>query len=127
MNGTMTRPWHEIVERYSGFNGDNRSIHALHDLALRIADSPYRNGFFAWTSMWDLCIAQTEVSYPYDGPFLRISPISDDRVELRFIDTRDRCRQWHREVPAEEAYDRLEKFLVRDLKWCAPLPTSTAS
>ena len=25
--------------------------------------------------MFDLCIVQTEVSYPYDGPFLRLPPI----------------------------------------------------
>ena len=111
MSRAMTRPWQEIVKHYSDLKVQSRSIRALGDLASRVANSRYRSGLFAWTSMSSLCITQIEVSHPYDGPHLRLSPITDDRVEFRFVDTRERNHQWHREVAAEDAYDRLEKFL----------------
>jgi hypothetical protein len=118
---TMTRPWHEIVRHYSALKDPKASVRALADLASRIADSPYRDGLFAWTSMLNLYITQTEVTYPYFGPFLCISPVADDRLEFRFVDTPDPTDQWHREVSAEQAYDRLETFLHRDLKWFSPM------
>lgn len=52
--------------------------------------------------MFDLCIVQTEVSYPDDGPCpsLRVSPISEHQIEFRYIDTHDKAKQWHRTVEA---------------------------
>ena len=73
-------------------------------------------GLFGWTSMLDLCIVQTEVSYPYDGPLLRLSPVSDHQIEFRYIDTHDKAQQWHRTVDAEQALPRLIKFLDQ-LRW----------
>ncbi len=112
----MTRPWNEIVARYEAYDGEHRSIRALASLARRIRESQLGKGLFAWTSMFDLCIVRTEVSYPYDGPFLRLSPVSDHRVEFRYIDTHDKAQQWHRTDEAEEAFPRLLKFLDQ-LRW----------
>lgn len=43
------------------------------DAARRIDQSALVQGLFAYTSMFDLDILEREVSYPYDGPFLRLS------------------------------------------------------
>jgi hypothetical protein len=66
--------------------------------------------------MMDLCITQTPVAYPYKGPYLRISPKSNDAFEFRYIDTWDEKKQWHRNVPPDEAVERLERF-VAALHW----------
>src|SRR4051812_12866193 len=107
----MTKSWSDIIARYRKYQGESRSIHALADLAERINKSPMAAGLFAWTSMFDLCIVQREVSYPYVGPLLRLSPASEDQIEFRYEDTGDRSRQWHRTVDAEEGFARLLKFL----------------
>jgi hypothetical protein len=52
--------------------GDNRSIRAL-GTQLGESTRAHRQGLFAYTSMFDLDILEREVSYPYDGPFLRLS------------------------------------------------------
>ena len=124
----MTRPWREIVAGYATYPGAWRSIHALETLTRQISESPLSTGLFAWTSMFDLCIAQNEVSYPYDGPRLRISPLSPDQLEFRYEDTLDKAKQWHRTVDSEEAAARLLKFLDQ-LRWLPPeslkLPSRT--
>jgi hypothetical protein len=107
----MTQPWPKIVARYEDYKGDERSIRALATLAREISESQLAKGLFAWTSMFDLCIVQTPVSYPYDGPFLRISPLGEDRIEYRYLDTAERAKQWHRIVEADQAMPRLIKFL----------------
>ena len=66
--------------------------------------------------MYDLCITQTVVYYPYDGPFLRVKPLFDGQIEFRYIDTPNKSQQWHRTVPASEAISRLESFLSQ-LHW----------
>jgi len=86
-------------------------------LIREIEASPYVNGLFAWKSMHDLCIVQTpEVSYPYDGPLLRISPRLDGQVEFRYIDTLIEENQWFRVVDGANAFDRLERF-IEQLHW----------
>ena len=79
---TMTQPWPQIVARYDDYKGEHQSIRALGALAQRITQTPLANGLHAWTSMFDLCIVQIPVSQPFDGPFLRISPITEDRIEF---------------------------------------------
>jgi hypothetical protein len=69
--------------------------------------------------MFDLCVVQTEVSYPYDGPSLRISPVSRDQLEFRYEDTFARNKQWHRTVDADDAASRLLKFLDQQ-RWFPP-------
>jgi hypothetical protein len=71
---------------------------------------------FAWTSIPDLCIVQVPCTYPYDGPFLRISPQSDGSIAFRFIDTPFESKQWHRVVIEEDAFRRLERF-IDQLHW----------
>ena len=66
--------------------------------------------------MFDLCIAQTPVSYPYDGPLLRISPVGENQIEFRYLDTRKEDKQWHRTVDAGVVLPRLIKFLDQ-LRW----------
>jgi hypothetical protein len=123
----MTRPWREIVKHYSDYREDEASVRALGDLAARLSNSRYAGGLFGWTSLWTLCITQTEVSYPYDGPYLRLTPIRDGLIAFRYVDSADPKLQWHREVPADQAYDRLERFLLEDLKWFSSLRTTGAS
>ena len=34
--------------------------------------------------MFDLCITQTEVWRPYDGPYLRVKPLFNGQIEFRY-------------------------------------------
>ena len=112
----MTKPWPEIHAHYVGHERDWRSIRALATLAQRISEGPLSGGLFAWTSMFDLCIVQTEVTYPYNGPLLRLSPVSEDQLEFRYEDTWDKAKQWHRTIDAEDAMPQLLRFLDQ-LRW----------
>ena len=112
----MNQPWPTIVARYALYTGDNAAIHEMLALAKRIATGPLAKGLYAWTSMFDLCVTQTEVEYPYDGPYLKVSPLPDGRVEFRYLDTRDHEKQWHRTVDAKDALPRMLSFLGQ-LHW----------
>jgi len=112
----MTRPWPEIVAHYGEYEGEARSIRALAQLTHQISESHLAKGLFAWTSMFDLCIVQRPVSYQYDSPLLRMSPIDKDRLEFRYLDTWEKAKQWHRTVDADQAMPRLIKFLDQ-LRW----------
>jgi hypothetical protein len=112
----MTQPWPEIVTRYRDYAGDWRSIRELENLARRISNSPLKDGLFGWTSMFDLRIAQTPVSYPYSGPQLLISPITDNQLEFRYFDTGKIDKQWHRQTEPDQAWQRLIGFLGQ-LRW----------
>lgn len=112
----MTQPWSQIVACYEAYKGADGSIHALGRLTRRIGESPLAKGLFGSPSMFDLCITQIPVSYPFDGPLLRISPIPGGRVEFRYVDTYVISKQWHRTVEADQAWGRLIKFLDQ-LKW----------
>jgi hypothetical protein len=113
----MTQPWPQIVARYEGYKGEERSIYALGGLARRISESPLAKGLFASPHMFDLDIVQTAVNYPFDGPLLRLSPIlSEDRIEFRYVDTLVKEKQWHRTVNSDQAWPRLIKFLDQ-LRW----------
>ncbi|HEY2401253.1 MAG TPA: hypothetical protein VGI23_12930, partial [Steroidobacteraceae bacterium] len=112
----MTQPWPEIVAHYEEFEGKARSFRALARLTHLISESQLAKGLFAWTSVLDLCIVRRPVSHPYDGPLLRISPIDEDRLEFRYLDTWEKAKQWHRTVDADQATPRLIKFLDQ-LHW----------
>jgi hypothetical protein len=108
----MTQPWPQIVARYEDYKGEVQSIHTLGRLARRISESPLERSLFASPHMFDLDIVQIPVSDPFDGPFLRLSPVlSEDRIEFRYIDTYDKAKQWHRMAEADQAWARLIKFL----------------
>lgn len=85
-------------------------------LVREIESSRYKEGLFAWTSAFDLCIAQTPVSYPYDGPYLKISSPKDGLLEFRYIDTPIEAKQWRRVVAGADGFARLERFLEQ-LHW----------
>jgi hypothetical protein len=112
----VIRPWPEIIEHYESYARDHRSIQGIAGLARFIGDSPLARGLFAWTSMNDLCIVQTEVGYPYDEPMLVVSPTAGNQIEFRYVDTPDKTKQWHRIVEPDEAIARLLSFLDQ-LRW----------
>lgn len=100
---------------------DDRVICAnMLSLSERLSQSRYSEGLVVWTSVWDLCLSQT----PFDPrsflmPHIRISPQGNGEIELRFIDTPICDKQWHRLVPADLAFSRLERLFM-ELKWFAP-------
>jgi hypothetical protein len=77
---------------------------------------------FGWSSMHDLCISQVPATYPYNGPYLRISPQRGGTVEFRYIDTPIKEKQWSRIVTGNAAFERLVSF-ANQLHWF----TSTVS
>jgi hypothetical protein len=111
MNNEMTRPWGEIQHWYA-----NTKMPEMAALVDSVVASSYASGLFAWTSMWNLNIAQTPVEHPYTGPHLSIMPLGNGRVELRYVDTRRWDEQWHRTVTYADAFARLERFF-KELNW----------
>src|SRR5215475_13218789 len=112
----MIRSWDDIRDHYAGRPAAERSLQAMHKLVSLIASSRYKDGLFGWTSANDLCIVQTPASYPYNGPYLRISPIADGQLEFRYIDTLLEDKQWRRIVDGADGFARLERFLEQ-LHW----------
>jgi len=114
----MTRPWPEIAAFYRDFS--QPSCQAVADLCEYIAARAIRSGLHGWTSMRQLGIVQRPVTYPYDGPYLRIEPFvtrSDDHdVEFRMIDTHVSERQWSRRETAGRVIERF-KQTMRQLNW----------
>jgi hypothetical protein len=116
-------PWPTIVERYQFRRGDRlaglfgEALQAIETLADGIARGPMASVLFGWTSMFDLCIQQTD-AFPGSGPYLKISPLSSGLVEFRYFDTAIKDRQWHREVPPEAVVPRFGAFLDQ-LHWVA--------
>lgn len=111
----MTRAWPDIQRTYEEFVSHGLRLHAMIGLISQIRQS-HLNSLFAWTSMHDLCIVQTEVEHPYHGPFLRISPRFDGTLEFRYCDTPLTELQWHRVAPEADAFDRLMRF-CDELHW----------
>lgn len=111
----MIRPWEEIHTFYTTLK-QTESNRAMVQLVREIESSRYKEGLFAWTSAFDLCIVQTPVTYPYDGPHLKISPIKDGQLEFRYIDTPIEAKQWRRVVAGADGFARLERFLEQ-LHW----------
>jgi hypothetical protein len=113
----VNQPWSKIVARYEeDFVGESASIPAMLVLSRRIANSHLATGLYGWTSMFDLCITQTEVVHPYYGPYLKVSPLLSGVVEFKYIDTYDERKQWHRAVEPKDVVPRLLKFLEQ-LRW----------
>ena len=112
----MIQPWNAIRANYEDRPVVDSSLQAMHKLVSEIETSRYKDGLFAWTSANDLCIVQTPVTSPYDGPYLRISPVADGQLEFRYIDTMVKNKQWHRIVDGPSGFARLERFLEQ-LHW----------
>jgi len=119
----MSRPWSDIVAYYEEGPASGPSIDGIATVARHIRDTRLSEGLFGWKSMLDLCITQTVVYHPYDGPYLRISPAGDRHVEFRYIDTRESSKQWHRSVPADESVSRLHRFLMQ-MHWFSSVPAA---
>jgi hypothetical protein len=115
----LTKPWSAIAQQYAESSSLDSSVSAIAALVRHIEDSELSNGLFGWTSMFDLCITQTKVEHPHLGPYLRVKPTFDGKVEFRYIDTPDVTKQWHRTVPAEDTIQRLHGFLSH-LHWFGP-------
>ena len=112
--------WTEIREYYA--QSDNWATRLMLPFVKAIEESRYARGLHAWPSHFDLCITQIPVANAYDGPYLRVSAQKSGLVEFRYIDTHVKADQWHRTVPASEAFARLEKF-IDQLHWFVPEPT----
>jgi hypothetical protein len=112
----MNQPWSKIISRYEEYGGGDTAIHAMLALSKYIASGSLAAGLHAWTSMFDLCITQTEVEYPYDGPYLKVSPLRDGRVEFRYVDTQVEEQRWNQTVAAVDTVPRLLIFLAQ-LRW----------
>lgn len=111
----MTRDWSDIQRTYEERASHGLSLQAMVRLIEQIQQSHLKS-LFGWTSMNDLCIVQTEAEYPYDGPFLRISPGFNGNFEFRYCDTPSKHLQWYRVVPEVDAFDRLVRF-ADELHW----------
>lgn len=116
-----THPWQEVVARFREAEtalppGDfSTALGSVAKLAAVIADGPLSAALFGWTSMFDLCIQQTD-AVPLTGPYLRVSPLPSGSVEFRYFDTAVQARQWHREVPPDAVTARFRSFLEQ-LRW----------
>ena len=99
----MIKPWEEIYRFYVTLEQiyatleQTESSRAMAQLVREIAASRYKEGLLAWTSAFDLCIVQT-MTNPYDGPYLKISPVKDGQLGFRYIDTPVEAKQWRRVV-----------------------------
>jgi hypothetical protein len=111
----MAKSWSEIKRHYEHWAA-SPEFGGMIQLVEDIETSPYAQGIWAWTSMLDLCVAQMPVTDPLRMGYLRISPLHDGNIEFRYLDTAIEDRQWHRVVPAPEAFARLERFF-HQLNW----------
>ena len=111
----MIKPWDNILSFYATLE-QIESSGAMTQLVRDIVSSRYKEGLFAWTSAFNLCIVPTPVIYPYNGPYLKISPLQEDQLEFRYIDTCIKAKQWHRIVAGSDGFTRLERFLEH-LHW----------
>jgi hypothetical protein len=116
MATNLIQPWSEIRRKYADLAHLKPAFDSMLTLIKEIESSNYATGLFAWTSMSDLCIVQAPVTYPYNGPYLRISPCANGQLEFRYLDTAIKDRQWHRTVNGDEGFTRLERF-VDQLHW----------
>jgi hypothetical protein len=114
----VIRKWSEILDHYQALADKATAIAGIRDLVAHIVNSELALSLYAWTPMADLCIVQTEVRCPFDGPFLKVAPLVRGRIEFRYVDTGDMLKQWHREVESNEGIQRLYKFLEQ-LHWIA--------
>ncbi len=120
----MTQDWKSVRTHYSDLAsssaGTALSIHGMVDLVKAVEASRFADGLFPWTSMHDLCITQLPAAYPYMGPYLRIKPLPEGRLEFRYLDSHDASKQWFRIVDSRDAFQRLELF-IDQLHWFTDL------
>jgi hypothetical protein len=91
----LIKPWPAIVERYEQSSSDQGSMQAMLALTRYIAGSDISGRLHGWVSQFDLCIVDSEVTFPYLGPHLRVCPMPVNQIELRYINPQDKDAQWH--------------------------------
>ena len=114
--GAVPSSWKSVLTFFDERAADNAILEPMRALAHELANTTYAAALHPWTSMHDLCISQTEPTYPQDSPYLRISLASPFEMEFRYIDTGDPQRQWHRTESPARAIARLEGFFDQ-LNW----------
>ncbi|MDP4177135.1 MAG: hypothetical protein Q8900_02185 [Bacillota bacterium] len=115
----MIKSWDNICNFYEQFQDKNNVFKNMFNLVTSIKNSKYSNYIYGWTSMYELYIVQTKVEYPYDGPRLLISPLENNKLEFRYIDTYCINRQWKRIFNADEGFLKLESFFF-SIHWFYP-------
>jgi hypothetical protein len=110
MSAAPAGPWTSVLTFFDERAAGNAFFEPMRTLAHELANSTYAAALHPWTSMHDLCISQTEPTYPHDIPHLRISLRSPSEMEFRYIDTGDPQRQWRRTESPTRAIARLESF-----------------
>jgi hypothetical protein len=108
--------WEDVTSFLGNAASRIERLTALSNLASEIARSRYAPGLHPWTSMHDLCLSQVASPTRHQFPHLRISALSGDALEFRYIDTAIRSNQWHRQATPAEAFSRLESFFSQ-LNW----------
>jgi hypothetical protein len=115
----MHKSWNDNVSFLRSLDLDHAeyasAVGGIAAVAAFIADAPLNWGLHGWTSMHDLCIQQTSAT-PFNGPYLRLSPLQSGLVEFRFIDTGIKNRQWSRTVSPDQSVGRFQK-LLKQLHW----------
>ena len=112
----MVKDWSSIKETYLELEDRGLAFQSMVNLVEAIIQSSELSKLYAWTSMHDLCIVQTPVEYPYDGPFLKVSPLFNGSIEFRYLDTGIKENQWHHIVIENQAASELMNF-VEKLHW----------
>ncbi len=102
--------WQQIAARFDDFP-HTAALAALRDLALRIDDSPWQAVLKGHTGVTELCIGR---SNDHDDPaFIRITPIRQSHLEIRYVDSCIVRRQWYRIIPADTIWPVLLSCLER--------------
>lgn len=115
----MVMSWQEVGRYYRELVDLGHPLEGMLRFVQQIESSPYASGLFGTTSMVDLLITQTPhtpVGSNLGNTYLRVSPLSDCTIELRYVDTPVKENQWHRVVKDDDAYARLVKFF-EELHW----------
>lgn len=108
----MTRPWPAIRGHFETLGA---RFGAMADLVHAIESSELGERLFALTSLSELRVVSAPVTYPYDGPYLSVKLVGD-QIELRFVDTSDKNKQWHRTVQTPHAFGAM-RAVCKDLCW----------
>lgn len=113
---SMTRSWSSIREFYESLVVHGLRFDAMIELIRKIEASSYSTGVFAWTSMHTLCVVQTAVFHPYDGPVLYITPALDGDLEFRYFANRWQRAEWCRTAREGAGFELLMNFMDQ-LRW----------
>jgi hypothetical protein len=113
------RPWPDIVEHYRNLVEDHGwPLEPMLDLVRCIEASPYASGLVAYTSVADLIVAQSEANF-WRGPELKIEfdHLESKQFTFTYRQRLDDADPWSRTAQADEAFDVLERFLMKRARW----------